>query len=179
MIEHVRCPKCEKHISYDAATEVVKCGNCGWKQQQPEIIKVITLHEPWASLIINSFKKLETRRHEQLKYLAGQRIGIHAGRKYDGNAWRQVKLWARDEAAVQMAMPENARFLTMGAILGTATVVSADWIKQHRIHTHAALVNCHDDRRFGLFLADVKKFAEPIPWTGRQGAWNWECPVDA
>ncbi len=56
MIDHVRCPKCEKHIAYDAATEVPKCGNCGWdaeteqeKQESLAYLAGVILGDGWCT----------------------------------------------------------------------------------------------------------------------------------
>ena len=179
MVDRARCPKCQKYFRYVPATDIPRCGHCGWEQQAPEPMKVITLWQPWASLIIDGHKTTETRLHDRFKKLAGKRIAIHAGKTYDPDAWRQVNLWTLDADARKTAAPENARLLPMGAILGTADVLKADWLDMNMTSTKGALINCHDELRFGLFLADVVMFGQPIPCGGRQGVWRWECPVDA
>lgn len=179
MTERVRCPKCGNYIFYQPATDELRCGHCKWEPQEPEVLKAITLHQPWASLVIAKHKTIETRLHKKLQHLKGQRIAIHAGKKYDLDAWREVKIWARSDEAVQMSLPVNAYLCPMGAVLGTAQVFNTMWLEQHVCNSRGALINCHDQRRFGLFLSDVVQFEDPIPASGKQGAWNWECPVDA
>jgi hypothetical protein len=41
------------------------------------IYPAITINQPWASLIANGIKTIETRKHTKFKCLVGQRIAIH------------------------------------------------------------------------------------------------------
>lgn len=60
-------------------------------------MKAITIWQPWASLIMSGRKAIETRTHDRFKGLVGQRIAIHAGRRWDTDCWR-----AMVEAAVKI-----------------------------------------------------------------------------
>src|SRR3972149_4902156 len=44
-------------------------------------MKVITFYQPWATMILDGVKTIETRTHDRFKNLQGHRIGIHAGTK--------------------------------------------------------------------------------------------------
>ena len=47
-------------------------------------MKTLTLHQPWASLIRDGDKAIETRSWPAPKALVGQRIAIHAGKRQVG-----------------------------------------------------------------------------------------------
>ena len=47
----------------------------------PDKLSAVTLHQPWASLILAGAKRFETRGWAPPKSLVGRRIGVHAGQK--------------------------------------------------------------------------------------------------
>lgn len=53
------------------------CGHCTERKERP--IKAITVHQPWASLIVLGIKTIETRSWRLPDSMVGQRIAIHAG----------------------------------------------------------------------------------------------------
>ena len=50
-------------------------------------MKAITLHQPWATLIADGAKTIETRSWRPPQTLIGQRIVIHAGKRLVANHW--------------------------------------------------------------------------------------------
>lgn len=55
-------------------------------------MKCISLYQPWASAIAYGWKTIETRTHERFRGLVGERIGIHAGKKWDKHA---LEIWKK------------------------------------------------------------------------------------
>ena len=47
------------------------------------LMKALTLHQPWASLIADGRKAIETRSWPPPRTLIGKRIAIHAGKEID------------------------------------------------------------------------------------------------
>ena len=72
-------------------------------------MKAITLHQPWASLIADRRKTIETRSWVPPKRMIGRRIAIHAGLKVDNEA---AKKW-------------GYRKLPVGAVIATAQLAAA------------------------------------------------------
>lgn len=122
-------------------------------------MKALTLHQPWASLIVDGRKKIETRSHPW--YYIGP-VAIHAGLKVD-----------RDACARFRYDPDR---IPTGAVLGTAT-------KTGLVHFENGILrpNFVEDPygdftpgRYGYPLAKVVRFRTPIPAKGHQGFWDWE-----
>lgn len=132
-----------------------------------ETVPVITLWQPWASLIFTGDKKHETRGFKFPAKYAGQTVAIHAAKKDAprlplGLALLCVQNWGHF----------FRRELPMGAVLGTVTLVEA-------IPTDGAdpgVVDriCGDwsPGRFAWLLDDVHALPAPIPAKGKQGWWK-------
>jgi len=126
-------------------------------------MKAITLYQPWASLIAEGYKTIETRQHDRFKDLKGRRIAIHAGMRFD--RWPYVE---RDQHPNmhKIKMPH-------GVIVCTAQVDNARWLRGDSIQEYDAAM-CITDGLFGLFLSDIQKVEPPIPARGWQGIWEIE-----
>jgi hypothetical protein len=123
-------------------------------------MKAITLWQPWASLIIDGYKHIETRSNPW--YYEGL-VAIHAG------------LHVNPEACYQFGY--NPLTIPTGAILGIVR-------KTGLFHFEKAAeeklyhVDCFGDftpGRYGYPMTLVEKFAKPIPAKGHQGFWDWEA----
>ena len=95
-------------------------------------MKALTLWEPWASAIIHGPKRIENRPWKPWDSVMGQRIAIHAGKRYDADAFGGI-------AEVWPEVNQDGR----SGILGVATV--AGWIQEvddwlfdvhHVAHSH-------------------------------------------
>ena len=127
---------------------------------------IITLWQPWASWIALGWKTIETRTHPRFKCLSGQRIGIHAGVKWDDNATKIALPYLTAEQ-----IERTYKFLRIGgAIIATAHV------KDFRLVTvkdsPAALIDCDREHtlRWGLILDEIQVL-DAIPMKGAQGIW--------
>jgi hypothetical protein len=139
-------------------------------------MKIITLWQPWASFIAWGWKTIETRTHDRFKGLIGERIGIHAGLKWDKD-WKELACPYEESYlnVVQFSRTEGLQkeFMknlpgTKGAILCTARVFDASWLSPH--NSKSSLLKINDEHeRFGLFLCDIKPIT--IPAKGKQGIW--------
>lgn len=126
----------------------------------------LSLHQPWASLVICGAKRLETRGWRPPTDLVGHRFAVHA-------ALNTASLGRCRERPFNRHVPDPAA-LPLGAILG---VVTLRWFS---IMTEATvdLIRAVDpvEYAFGDFAAgrwawcvtDPVRFAEPIPFVGRQ-----------
>jgi hypothetical protein len=128
-------------------------------------MKVITLWQPWASWIARGLKTIETRTHHRFAGLVGSRIALHAGQKFDKTAIDSATPYVDDLDSLTI----NARH---GEIICTAKVCDACWLDDS--HSKAALIDCGNMPRFGLFLTDIEVVVNSGIIKGKQGIWNWE-----
>lgn len=158
-------------------------------------MKAISLHQPWASLIAEGHKTIETRTWAPPLPLVGQRIAIHAAkRKPKPSEWnREIKLFvdARPAEVEQGKLFATGPRLPLGAVIATAVLDGVAKVADIDERHQPALVHClgvypwepravTEDPfgdfgvgRFLWFLKDVLPLPEPIPATGRQGIWDW------
>lgn len=133
-------------------------------------IRAITLYQPWASFIADGLKTIETRRHAGFASLEGQRIAIHAGKRFDKRAFG---FFYRDDERIKYRRSN----VVFGAVVCTALV------KKHRKLTSAdseAACLGYPEGLYGLVLTDVRKLEMPLPAKGSQGIWffDWPEPED-
>lgn len=126
-------------------------------------MRAISLWQPWASAIVLGLKSVETRDWET-KYRGP--ILIHAAK-----TWQRSQ---RDFADYEHSVGRLPERVPLGALLGVAELVNCaatDEIEflldpiERRYGDYTA-------GRFGWQLADVRRFVEPIGFTGRQGFFN-------
>ena len=155
-------------------------------------MKMITLWEPFASLIAAGLKMYETRSWAPPPSIVGQRIGIHAAarliRHFD---WANMgpELWK-----ATVGLFPDAAGIPYGKIVATAELVGVGQVTERRNNTVVCrtrddgLFRAHDD---GLFvveddgfgdysvgryvwqLANIEALPVPVAATGRQRIWNW------
>lgn len=140
-------------------------------------MKAITLWRPWPHVIRLGLKTIETRGHSAFRVLKGQRVALHAGKRFDSGAGDQVYralggrlpvcLGRTTYAAMQRlrdpaAWPEG--------IICTAFVREARWLTS--ADAPGALYDCAG--RFGLILDDICPLDPPQQCRGAQGIWEWD-----
>ena len=139
-------------------------------------MKAITIHQPWASLIILGFKELETRGWDT--NYRGE-IAIHAGKKIIpfNEIFGELSI-AQQKTIMDKICREYGTYeqLPTGVILGTAQLT-----KTYRTEVIADCLfssekACGDftPGRYAWRLSDINKYVKPIPARGLQRLWNWE-----
>lgn len=126
-------------------------------------MKVLTIKQPWATLIMNGHKRFEFRSWKT-KY-RGELL-IHAGKGIDKEAMRRL------EKYIPKDMPT-------GQILGKVTLV--DCIKMSPDFKEMLLKENKDiytdstfKENYGWQLENVEKFDVPIESKGRLSLWEYE-----
>ena len=130
----------------------------------------ISIHQPWAAWIALGWKTIETRTHDRFKGLVGERIAIHATKKWDNHANRESQRY-RDEKGGCHNLSNKPYYQGFkGCILCTA------FVKEHRLlktgDSVDALIDCTYSHLYGLILEDIKPLTLPIPWKGHQGIFH-------
>ncbi len=126
-------------------------------------MKVLTIKQPWATLIMQGYKRFEFRSW-QTKYRGD--LLIHAGKGIDKEAMKRLAKY----------LPEK---LSRGEILGKVTLV--DCIKMTTEFKGMLLKENADiytkssfSENYGWQLEDVEVFEKLIPAKGQLGLWEYE-----
>ena len=146
-------------------------------------MKAISLHQPWASLIIMGVKRCETRSWKPPDALIGQRIAIHASKRVDPLVL---------EEPFATLLPDPVRDCPTGVLLGTAILEGAFSIdhpadanliagEYHRGEDEGAVAlelafGDYTVGRWAWGLADVHALSHPVPFNGRQKFWDIGLP---
>lgn len=142
------------------------------------IVKAITLHQPWASLVVHDYKRWETR-----SWSTSYRgwLAIHAAKRKP----RVVEFHPYDVFHRRLKMigcidvPKVGDFnMPLGAVVGMAFLT-------HVGRTDFFVADANEDEiafgdwspgRFAWRLLWVTPFKVPVLASGRQGLWNWTVP---
>ena len=134
-------------------------------------IHAVTLWQPWASLVAQGAKHIETR-----SWLTSYRgpLAIHAAKRYTPD----LQVMADQEpfrSALAGIDPEGY----LGMVVAVAELVDCRLITADNIPPEPE--RSFGDYRPGRFmwiLRDICKLAEPVPVKGKQGLWVWEMSED-
>ena len=126
-------------------------------------MKAISLWQPWASLVADSRKRIETRSWRPPEWLVGKKLAIHATKKVDTDAAREFGYY-----------PD---VIPRGAIV--AVVYLDSWMNFTEENTEH--ISDEEKRygdfypgRFGWVFTDIIKLPIPYPIRGAQGI--FDCP---
>ncbi len=120
-------------------------------------MKALTLYQPWASLIADGIKLIETR-PRSLSYRGT--LAIHAGQKVDREACLQ---FGYDPDTIQR-----------GAVV--AIVHMADCVQFPHPMVEPDPYGNFAPGRYGYLLELLEKLETPIPARGYQCLWDWKEP---
>ena len=124
-------------------------------------MKILSVRQPWAWLIVAGHKDIETR-----KWYTNHRgpLLIHASKAMDPKDFPMQRKWINQSGIV---IPDD-NDLPRGAIVGSATLSHVDCGDGYQ-GDGLACTSPWFEGPFGLHMADAVEFAEPIPWRGQLG----------
>ena len=128
-------------------------------------MRAITLHQPYASLIVRGHKLYETRSWGPPPTLLGERIAIHAGKLCNADV--------REDILLEMDMSFEDAGLPFGAVVGSAKLENAGKVLD-RMKSGALLVS------WMLALPNVRSHnpyvypAEQVHGDFNVGRWLWK-----
>lgn len=141
-------------------------------------MKVISIIQPWATLIMIKEKRYETK--SRRTHYRGE-LAIHASKKID-----KIACESEPFKSVLANHGYNIDNLPMGAILGR--VILRDCLEV--VYDHGDYANlgigtrtvsdneyhfgCYESGRFAYDLSDVDNFDKPISAKGQLGLWNYD-----
>ncbi len=134
-------------------------------------MKVITIKQPWASLIINGYKKYEFRTWNTK--FRGE-ILIHSSKKYDKKELERFKNYNID--------------FPLGSIIGKVNIVDSILVDNNlkrellleNKEVYKNIIDNNDYKGYAFKLENVKKI-KPIKINGKLGLWNideWQFGSD-
>ena len=155
-------------------------------------MRALTLHQPWAQLMVWGLKNVETRSWPAPRNLIGERIAIHAGKRRA----RPTK-WNIEVQRVVLQGAGSSHSMPMGAVVATARLIECMQVIGEIDDN--GLVNCsgfgdlgdgpeyeatittdpYGDFSVGRWLwvfQDLRR-VEPVPVNGRQGVWTLPAVV--
>jgi len=118
-------------------------------------MKILSVRQPWAWLIVAGHKDIENR-----KWYTNHRgpLLIHASKAMDPEDFPMQRKWVNQSGIV---IPED---LPRGAIVGAATLTDV-WDKKKFERPGIRWF----EGPYGFKMEDAVEFAEPIPWRGQLG----------
>lgn len=140
-------------------------------------MKVISLLQPWASLVVLGHKKIETRSWNT-KY-RGELL-IHASARFDKEQERLAFEFS------QLLKDSRVYHCHRGAIIGKANLTgteTTDFLEYIESNPNLAILeNWEQERafgdyspgRYGWLLSDPVIFDVPIAAKGKLGLWEWQ-----
>ena len=154
------------------------------------MIKVLSILQPWASLVVAGHKRIETRSWNT-KYRGELYIHASMGKKKEGrelfNSQRVQKIYARMIEDLEIFERHyDFEELPFGAIIGKVDLIDTIRFNQFT-YTTAAVHNGsnlfeftekekafgdYSENRFGWLLSNPVIFDKPIPAKGKLGIWN-------
>lgn len=126
-----------------------------------DTMKVLTIKQPWASLIINSYKKYEFR---SWKTNYRGKILIHAGKSLEKDMLNRFKDYNLD--------------IDLGYIIGEAYLEDCILVTkkfQDKLRKIDSVVYARSNREemYAWKLTNIKKYKDKIPINGKLGLWNY------
>jgi len=165
--------KCKHCINVDKPEKCVSCFNLSRYMLKPSLLPVISVYQPWASLIALGYKLVETRLHDKFKNLLNKTICIHAANHYDRDTSTIlgfIKPLLLDIEYTKIKHLTLYNKLPYGAIVCTAYVY--DYRKLNSADSRDALCDCSQCNRYGLFLSQIKMKTIPNI-SGQRGMWYY------
>ena len=150
-------------------------------------MRALTLHQPWAQLMVWGLKNIETRSWPAPKGLIGQRIAIHAGKRRP-----RPTDWNIEVQRAVLRRGGGSHTMPMGAVVATAKLIECMQVMSEP--DSSGLVICRGFGELGdepeydatimtdsygdfsvgrwLWVFQDLRRVEPVPINGHQGAWT-------
>ena len=146
-------------------------------------MKAISLHQPWATLIADGHKTVETRSWRPPWDLIGHRIAIHAAKRP-----ARLQEWpvAMIDRLSDLYPHRGSSGWPLGVVVATAILEAVGQVNYDEDgHAHCvypsparwAQIDPFGDfgrGRYLWFLTDVEPLPLPEKAVGRQGFWEWQ-----
>lgn len=138
-------------------------------------MRVISVWQPYASLLVHGHKLVETRGFPAPKALIGQRIGIASTKivRPEQRAAMKDPVFAR--YYFETNLPRDIEELPNGYLLGTVLLHSCEPITEEDLEDvteEEKLYGWWQEGRYAWRVREPESFDEPVPVRGAQGIWT-------
>lgn len=135
------------------------------REPMVDVVKALSLTQPWATLVVTGRKRVETRSWRPPGALTDHRIAIHASKSMPG--------YAR-EAAIEFGLDPDA--LVLGAVIGEVTLSGSAPTREvrHTLTAEELWFGDFADGRYAWFVYYPTAYEAPIPARGSLGFWEWQ-----
>jgi len=130
-------------------------------------MKALSLWQPWASLMADGRKKIETRHWRPPAWLIGQEVAIHATKRVDNTCSRQ---WGYDP----LTIPRGC--IVAIVKLDKFEKFTEAFQREIMLYPEGSYGD-FEMGRFGWFCTLIEKLSPPIEAVGHQGIWDWSRPT--
>jgi hypothetical protein len=126
-------------------------------------VKVISLWQPWASLMADGKKRIETRHWPAPKWLIGERLAIHATMKVDKDSCYEF-------GYSPLTIPR-------GCVVSIHRLIKCEQFTEQSRERIGDDYGDFEAGRYGWFM-DLLQKLDPIKAIGHQSIWDWTPPWD-
>lgn len=126
-------------------------------------MKALSLWQPWASLMADGRKKIETRHWRPPAWLVGQQVAIHATKRVDNSFSRQC-------GYDPLAIPRGC---VVAIVRLDKFEKFTEAFKQEIMLYPEGGYGDFEMGRFGWFCTLIEKLNPPAEAIGHQGIWDW------
>ena len=157
-------------------------------------MRALTLHQPWAQLMVWGFKNVETRSWAAPRNLIGQRVAIHAGKRDP-----RPTEWSAEIQHIVLQRAGGSHSMPMGAVVATARLIECMRVIGEPDDNGS--VNCSGFGELGgaleyeatitadpygdfsmgrwLWVFQDARGVKPVAINGRQGVWTLPATLAA
>jgi hypothetical protein len=139
-------------------------------------MRVISLWQPWAELVVRGLKQYETRSWKLDASAIGKTYAIHASKKaYQPGQYSQ-------DFRTQMLMDGvDSYSFSYGCVLGVVDIVECITTEEivRKLSLREQLYGDFGAGRFAWRCENARRFPKPIEMTGRQGIFHWAAGEQA
>ena len=132
------------------------------------MIKVLSLMQPWAELVVNGAKAIETRSWPT-RYRG--ELYIHASKKF---FYSDLELYYQDHF-FRKNLPDPKKLIT-GAIIGKVNLVNVVAVEEldGKLSKQERTFGDYTTGRFAWILESPQRLSQPIPAAGKLSIWEYE-----
>ncbi|MBQ9072030.1 MAG: ASCH domain-containing protein [Bacilli bacterium] len=128
-------------------------------------MKALTIKEPWATLIIEGYKKYEFR---SWKTNYRGKILIHSGLTLEKDMVDRFK---------EYNLNYNCGYIIGEAEIVDCILVTKEFNENLRKINSLVYAKSNHEENFAWKLENIKKYDKPIPCKGKLGLWNYEGEI--
>eukprot|EP00466_Bigelowiella_natans_P014414 jgi/Bigna1/126757/aug1.3_g1465 len=169
--QHVRSPHLQRMVR-------LKCN----EKKEMETLRCFTMSQPFAALLMNGYKTIESRNHPMFEGITGS-VALHVGRKdWPDDTCREILSdWGMDDSQIKKCM-ELPNGFKRGDVVGIVELGDTFLRSQGHINDRGMQRRvCAGPSGMGRYLTPITSASylnRPFKAKGQPGVWKVELPRD-